>query len=746
MSTTFHHDHERAVVHFGGDLDWASAMEFVDIVDGLVSHYFYRRIKVVVTSPGGATAALDHVVRALERWRNAGVAIHTRVVAEAASAAAVLVSLGDDRAAEPGARLMYHYSRVIDAREVTAHASTHIHSALTRVDRQMVERIVTRALRTAGADAPPHHADPTDRFVAERLADAAAAKGRMRKARSVRALARAVGRAVDAAVERGDRARLTRLYRALFATGLSISAELARTLRLIDRIGVPDACALRPAERPGLTVPEWRALYPPHGTVPRKLLTRHVAILGETGSGKTVSAILPVVGALARARRGSTACALVIDPKHEIVPMLERLAPRRLQHLTAGRLTLKSDVRSALGARRRPRGPAVGERRRQGSPPRGVVRPRLAVACTGRADGCALERPFFRQPGRPSRARRARFPADAPPSRRRRLRDLAQARRRRPRVDRRAPCPCPRRRHRARHQFARAVRLGARRATRRNARQRHWHRHAVASLALRAHRVARPVRMGPYRGRRARPAGAHHRILERKRDRREATCGHCRHRARGVQRVRGARDRPDSLFRLGARRRCRHHRLRAARLARRRRAPSCVPARSRRTRSAHRGCTQGAVLRGRARRPRPRPWRRRRAARGLCVRRIPQVRHQRRRPRGTEFSRHMPVVRHRLRARNAEPVQHRARFEPRRGHACHPRGKSENPLEQHRREARIPLDRRLHRRLRRRALPQPPGLDRRYPRPPPLHARSGRVLCRAARRAVRAPPAPALRR
>ena len=242
MSTTFHHDHERAVVHFGGNLDWASAMEFVDIVDGLVSHYFYRRIKVVVTSPGGATAALDHVVRALERWRNAGVAIHTRVVAEAASAAAVLVSLGDDRAAEPGARLMYHYSRVIDAREVTAHASTHIHSALTRVDRQMVERIVTRALRTAGADAPPHHADPTDRFVAERLADAAAAKGRMRKARSVRALA--------------------------------------------------------------------------------------------------------------RARRGSTACALVIDPKHEIVPMLERLAPRRLQHLTAGRLTLNlmSGPRWALDA------------------------------------------------------------------------------------------------------------------------------------------------------------------------------------------------------------------------------------------------------------------------------------------------------------------------------------------------------------------------------------------------------------
>ena len=285
MSTTFHHDHERAVVRFGGDLDWASAMEFVDIVDGLVSHYFYKRTKVVVTSPGGATAALDHVVRALERWRN------------------------------------------------------------------------------ASADAPPHHADPTDRFVAERLADAAAAKGRMRKARSVRALARAVGRAVDAAVERGDRARVTRLYRALFATGLSISAELARTLRLIDRIGVPDACALRPAERPGLTVPEWRALYPPHGTVPRKLLTRHVAILGETGSGKTVSAILPVVGPSPMTPPGSATTANVrpacvagrtgLNPPSGVARAAPKVAARKYQPGARSRISASANCASAVRTLRR---------------------------------------------------------------------------------------------------------------------------------------------------------------------------------------------------------------------------------------------------------------------------------------------------------------------------------------------------------------------------------------------------------
>ena len=75
-------------------------------------------------------------------------------------------------------------------------------------------------------------------------------------------------------------------------------------------------------------MPQWRGLYPPWGEVPRELLTRHTLALGETGSGKTASAILPVLAAMARAPRGRMGAALVIDPKRELGPVLERLAPR----------------------------------------------------------------------------------------------------------------------------------------------------------------------------------------------------------------------------------------------------------------------------------------------------------------------------------------------------------------------------------------------------------------------------------
>ena len=57
------------------------------------------------------------------------------------------------------------------------------------------------------------------------------------------------------------------------------------TLRLVDRVGAAPATETARPGVEGLTVPEWGVLYPPHGTVPREVLTRHTLVLGETGSG-----------------------------------------------------------------------------------------------------------------------------------------------------------------------------------------------------------------------------------------------------------------------------------------------------------------------------------------------------------------------------------------------------------------------------------------------------------------------------
>ena len=172
MTLTVQHHPDRLVVPFDGELTWPRATEFVDAVDAHIEHYHYRRIEVVVASPGGLVAALEHIVRALSRWRARGVEVRTRVVASAESAAAVLVSLGDERTAAPGAKLLYHLARVPEAGAVTARASAELHGELTRADARIVGHLVERALAARGPVA--HRAEPRDREALERVVAALA--------------------------------------------------------------------------------------------------------------------------------------------------------------------------------------------------------------------------------------------------------------------------------------------------------------------------------------------------------------------------------------------------------------------------------------------------------------------------------------------------------------------------------------------------------------------------------------------
>ena len=65
-----------------------------------------------------------------EEWRRHGVTLRTRILSEAASAAAVLVSLGNERLAERGAILSFHCTRFspgswLDAGTTTTLSSLH---------------------------------------------------------------------------------------------------------------------------------------------------------------------------------------------------------------------------------------------------------------------------------------------------------------------------------------------------------------------------------------------------------------------------------------------------------------------------------------------------------------------------------------------------------------------------------------------------------------------------------------------
>ena len=251
------------------------------------------------------------------------------------------MSLGDERVAEPGARLIYHNARATNASELTASETTALHSALRELDDGMIALLATRALNAPG-DAPKvrHKSERSDRKrprAPARARHSSPASPKMPSKRRRLARERSDGLST-ARCRDGDQEALTALYRRLFEVEAPISARLALTLRLIDRIGSRTAESVPASRAPRVSPsPSGGVLFPPHGDVPRELLTRHTLVLGETGAGKTASCMLPVVSALARTPPERLGGALVIDPKLELGPALERLAPERLHHVAADR-------------------------------------------------------------------------------------------------------------------------------------------------------------------------------------------------------------------------------------------------------------------------------------------------------------------------------------------------------------------------------------------------------------------------
>ena len=336
---TYSHAGDHAVVAFSGELDWDASRELVDVIDVLVDDYFYTEVELVVASPGGNVRAFEHYLVRQEGWRRRGVTLRTRIFSEASSAAAVLVCLGDERVAEPGSTLSFHGTQVCPDTGVDARTTATMTSVLEEADETTVGRLADRALKSEAR--VPHDAVRADVRLLQQLWPEF---GRSRKGGKVpckpRKLAQALGRYVDQAVRGRDRKALRSLYRRLIATEGTLSAPLARSFRLVDRVGAGAEAALDGRAPDGLTVPEWGVLFPPDGTVPREVLCRHALVLGETGSGKTASCILPVAAAMARAPRETLASALIIDPKRELARTLRRIAPARVHEVRADRVVL----------------------------------------------------------------------------------------------------------------------------------------------------------------------------------------------------------------------------------------------------------------------------------------------------------------------------------------------------------------------------------------------------------------------
>ena len=156
MDIAFDHHGDYATITWPEQLTPAAGAELVATVETMRGLYFYDTVElVIVAASGGHIGALRHLNDALARWRAAGVHIRTRVVASAESAAALMLSLGDERIAEPGATLLYHAVRIPEFTQLTAHSCAALGMNLERIDELWIAQLVERALGNRGAREPP---------------------------------------------------------------------------------------------------------------------------------------------------------------------------------------------------------------------------------------------------------------------------------------------------------------------------------------------------------------------------------------------------------------------------------------------------------------------------------------------------------------------------------------------------------------------------------------------------------------
>ena len=311
----------RPIIHFSGPLEDENCIELVDRIRVLRDDLFFSEVQLRIASPGGQLSALKYVAESVHELQAGGMKIATHAITKVGSAAAVMLSLGDVRTAHRKSLLLYHTGRVpgVDG-TLTARSAKFLATALHTADDEIIALLADRAALAPAPDADT----PVELFalgdwpVIGRLS-----LGNARNPKTT--LRRFRKRVADAFKDPST--RLRKLYSDFCAQDSPVSPYLALELGLIDGVGdgnptTQERSAVK--DEGGLVVPEWESLYS-GGWVPRAALTRHTLILGESGGGKTVSGVLPILSAVVR-EGGPVSCALVIDPKWDLFPIARGLA------------------------------------------------------------------------------------------------------------------------------------------------------------------------------------------------------------------------------------------------------------------------------------------------------------------------------------------------------------------------------------------------------------------------------------
>lgn len=148
------YEQQRAIVRFCGPVNTAQIFCLCDEIDSFVDHYYYTHVTLEIDSNGGELQSLLYYIQRLKGWRRAGIKIETVALTQCASAAALMLSLGDigHRYAMPRSKLLYHNVRVYASDQVplTSGSLEKLQSSLNNADAEMLVALLNHLFAGLG--------------------------------------------------------------------------------------------------------------------------------------------------------------------------------------------------------------------------------------------------------------------------------------------------------------------------------------------------------------------------------------------------------------------------------------------------------------------------------------------------------------------------------------------------------------------------------------------------------------------
>lgn len=378
QGVTFVDEPKHRLIRINSDITDEVVYEVIDHLVEAKEVYQYPKAVIEISSPGGAIPSLDYFLERMKLIRSDGsFLIETQALTSCASAAAVILSMGDRSYASPTGKLQYHYSRASmeGNRGITAQYAKSLRKQLDEIDHNMIDRIwewrgprIAQKVKEKFKGCVPlpmkeekggwreirWENEPILNELYKRLLEPLVTDEIMTRKDVNRVL-----KGDEVEIIGKEKIWYTSLWKSLFRLDMEIEPKWAEMFGLIDEVGFHFNSNLHPRDGGNTTqtgalhvshfeIPEWKNLGADR--LPEDEPLRHYFFVGETGSGKSASGILPLTRALLRgsssqivsnslrkdmpmSNSSSRPNLLIIDPKQEIVHELlasESEKPRKV--------------------------------------------------------------------------------------------------------------------------------------------------------------------------------------------------------------------------------------------------------------------------------------------------------------------------------------------------------------------------------------------------------------------------------